>query len=323
MNPSFQKLNLLLGKLQSSLGSKQSTLTLTDQRAVEDNFSLDYIPEFTAQNLAQGILGQPQNTKGVTHCDIKVSMPAVPTSVFGTPPNVNDFLLSSGLKQTAADFPFTYVQSDDIVKDCSALTLWGYSGDKVGANSLLTKTHSAMFDCKISGELGKPCMFEFTGKGAIATTPANASYPSGMTLLSDSIPVIIKTTEMTVDDITLKILKFDVTIGNVIEMVKDASQDYGYVQSTIVGRSVKFTAQVLQEDLGTSENNSIKKMDDQTTGDFGITFGDSVYSISINSASGKCHITSVKQAAEAGLNVFDISGVFINNDLQILFYYVT
>jgi hypothetical protein len=322
MQPSLHKLNVLLARLQTDMGVQETTPDgATDFCTVEDNFSLDYKQDFGPQALAQGILGQPQTVKGIASCDIKISLPVVPS--LSTTPNVNDFLLCCGFKQTELAFPYIYKQSSDIVGECKDMTLWGYTGDKTAFSSLLTIISSAMFDCKIVGELGKALMFEFTGKGAVedGQFPQADNYPTGMPLLSSIVPAVIKATTMTIGSISFKILKFDLTFGNKVELVKDMSKQYGNSQATITGREVKFTAQALQTSLGTASTNPIEKMDGQTLGDFSIIITHSIYStITIGSASGMCSITGIKQAADAGLNVFDISGTFINNDTQISFY---
>jgi len=322
MQPSFHKLNVLLGRVQAVMGVEETVpVGATDFRTVEDSFSLDFVPTFGPQALSQGIFGQPQTVKGVAECNAKISMPAIAISSFITPPTVQDFLGCSGIKLTPEFFPLTYVQSSDIVGECKDMTLWGYTGDKTASSTLLTTAHSCMFDCKIAGELGKPLFFEFTGKGAVGDNeyPYASTYPTGMPLLSSIVPAVIKATLMTVGGISLKVIKFDVIIGNKVEMVKDASKWYGHSQAMIVGRDVKFTAQVLQTSLGTVSSNPIEKMDGQTLGDFSIQITPAApNSITIASASGMCSITAVKQAADAGLNVFDISGTFINNDLKII-----
>jgi len=327
MEASLQKLNILLGRLQENKGIEEPGLSdATDFRTCEDGFSLDYKQEFGPQNLAQGVFGQPQEVKGLASCEAKISIPAIPTGDPLVPPNVNDFLYCSGLTVALTGvFPIDYVQSSNITSDCSDMTLWAYTGDKGTSNSLMTKTHSVMFDCKISGELGKPLMFEFSGKGAVEDKPTGSDYPDGaLALLSDRVPAVIKTTAMTIGGIEgMKILKFDLSLGNKVELVKDSSKKYGYTQATIVGREVKFSAQVLQENLGSDSSNPIQKLVGEILGNFKIEINGAEPStetkITIASASGMCALTGVKQASESGLNVFDISGIFVNNDLKISF----
>jgi hypothetical protein len=317
MNPSFQKLNLLLGKVQSALGTKQSSLTLSDQRAVEDNFSLDYNPEFEGQNLAQGIFGQPQDVKGTAPIDVKISMPVVPSGTT-TAPNVADLLKCCGLAQTGpATNMFTYTPSS-LITAWSDMTLWGYTGDKTTGNSLLTKVHSVMLNCKLSGELGKPFIAEFTGKGVPDGYPAAASYNAtgSITLLSTITPAVIKSTTATIVGLTaLHILKFEVDIGNVVELVKSPSDDSGFIRAIITNRLSKWSCTVLQDAVSTT--NPIVQMNTPTLGLLDFIFGTAGARIEVASAASKCMCTKVKQSVDAGLNTFDLSGTFVDNDYTI------
>lgn len=178
MSASFSKLNVLLAKTQASLGTHQTGLDSSSFVTVDDNFTMDFKQEFTEPNLAQGIFGQPQSVAGTQSVDVKVTLPVIPTGST-TPANVDAFLTCSGLSKGLVGNAFTYSPSSAYQTDWKDMTLWSYSGDHTNTNSLLTKTHSVMFDCKISGELGKPCTFEFTGKGPSDGTPTGASYVSG------------------------------------------------------------------------------------------------------------------------------------------------
>jgi hypothetical protein len=319
MNPSFQKLNLLLGKLQASMGTKQTGLTLTDQRAIEDNFALEYVPEFSAQNLAQGIFGQPQPVKGTAPVSVKISMPIVPSGGV-TKPNVSDLLQCAGMSKSGPSTnAFTYAPSSVVGTDWNDMTLWGYTGDKTTGNSLLTKAHSTMFNAKFSGDLGKPFIAAFDGKGVPDGFPAAASYNAAgaITLLSTVTPAVIKSTTATIGGITgLHILKFECDLGNVVELIKSPSDDSGFIRSIITNRASKWQATVLQDAVGT--NNPVSVMDAQTLSNLDFVFGTAGSRIEVKSNTSKCQITSIKQGNDAGLNTFELSGIFVDNDWQLI-----
>jgi hypothetical protein len=323
MNPSFQKLNILLGKTQVTLGTKQTSLALTDLLAVEDNFSIDYIPGFTAQNLAQGIFGQPQTVKGTSPIDIKISMPVVPSGDTTTC-NISSLMRASGFAVSGPSTnQYTYTPTSDVTSSSDKtswqdMSLWAYTGDKSVGNSLITKAHSVMFSAKISGELGKPCMCEFTGKGVADGTPAAGNYndSGSITLLSKVTPAVIKSTTATIGSLDgLHILKFDVDVGNIVELVKSPSADSGYLRSIITNRASKWSATILQD--GVSTKNPISIMDAQTLTDLDFVFGTAGSKIEIKST-GKCQITSCKQGNDAGLNTFETAGIFVDNDWEFL-----
>jgi hypothetical protein len=312
---SYQKMNVLLGKVQSALGTKQSSLAYGDFRTIDDTFELTYNAEMIEQNLAQGFFGQPQTIKGMQSVDCKVSMPIIPTGST-TAPNVHDFMTCCGMKAELATNLRTYTPSSDVATDWKDMTLWGYSGSKVTSESLLTKAHSVMFDAELAFELGKPALATFTGKGVPDGKPDSATYVSGtLAVLSGAVPAVLKATTMTVCGYSLNILKANVKIGNDVQLIKSASDNSGYLQSMIAGRKSTWSATVYEETP--ASKNVFDLLDGQTLGLFQMTFGTAGSRITVASTAAKCEITSVKTGNDAGINTWEVSGSFIDNDFAI------
>jgi hypothetical protein len=311
MSTSFSKLNVLLGKVQSALGTKQSSLAYGDFRTVDDNFELTYAQEFGEQNLAQGFFGQPQSVLGMASVDVKVGMPIIPTGS-STTPNVHNFLQCSGLSYALATSKHTYAPTSDIATYWKDMTLWGYTGDLTAGESLLTKAHSVMYDLELVGELGKPMQANFAGKGVPDGAPAAASYVSGtLAVLSSIVPAVIKSTTLAIGGINYSILKFSVKLGNDVQLIKAMSDNSGNLQSMIVGRKSTWTATVYQETLSTK--NPYTVMNAQTLGSFTATFGTAGSRITIAADASKAEITDIKGGNDNGLNTFEMSGNFIDN----------
>lgn len=310
---SYQKLNVLLARVQNAIGAGATGLGVTDFRTVDDNFNLDFTDAFTPINLAQGIFGQPAHVKGLGEVSTKVSFPLI---VGYTGPNVHDFLTCSGMSYTGANGAAKYyAPSSSPETDWKDMTLWSYSGDKSTSNSLLTKAQSVMFDLKISGEVGKPCTFEFTGKGVPDGVPSAANYISDtLPLLSATIPAVIKTTSTQIGGRTFKFLKFSVTLANKVEIIKDSSQTFGYLRSTIVARDSKWDVTAYQEGLTGVNNNPVATMDAGTLTQLSIAWGTATNNATIQSSASKAQITGIKHGNDSGINTFDMSGVFVDND---------
>lgn len=308
MQPSFSKLNVLLGKLQSALGTKQSSLANTDFRTVGDDFALNYKPEFREQALAQGIFGQPSMIKSMASVEASVKLPVIPTGSTATP-NIHDFLLSCGLKYSLSLNTHTYEPSSAIDTYWKDMTLWAYTGNKTAASSLLTKAHSIMFDLKLSWEIGAAMMAEFTGKGTPDGVPTAASYVSGdLALLSTVPPAFLKSTELTILGGTYCVLKGEITLGNQIEMIKCPSDDSGFIRSTIKSRKSTFSITCYQ-DMGNED--PLNEMDDETIGDIQLTFGVAGSRLGVGSSSAQ--ITNCQNGVDGDLNTHEISGYFVNN----------
>lgn len=311
MNPSFSKLNVLLGKVQSALGTKQSSLTSSDFRTVGEDFSLDYVNDFKEQSLAQGIFGQPQKIKGVQSIDVKVTLPVIPTGGASTP-NVHDFLRCCGMAYTLSTYEHQYAPSSAIATDWKDMTLWGYTGDKTAGQSQLTKAHSVMFDSKLSWAIGEALMAEFTGKGVPDGVPAPASYVSGtLALLSDVPPAFLKSTYLSIVGEDYCVLKGELNFGNQIELVKCTSDASGFIRSTIKGRTTSFAMTVYQD---IAAANPLSDMDGEVLDELKIRWGVTDGSLIEIGSTAKAQITSVKNGKDGDLNTYELAGYFVDND---------
>lgn len=314
--PTFQKLNLLLSKKQAVQGTKEAALVYTDFVTVDDTFSLDYKKEFSEQSLVQGILGQPQRVGGVSSVEVKVSMPIIPTGDATPLPNVDPFLRSCGLKYALATKKHTYTPKLAVVTDYADMTLWGYTGDKTASDSVLTKCANTMFDAEITGEVGKPAMCTFTGKGVPDGVPASATYPATATALIAAVPpAILKNCVVTINGGTFSLLKFSVKTGNDVQLIKSAADESGYLQAMITGVKSAWSATVYMVDASTAANNPLTGMAAGTLATTSIKFGAATDSlISIVSGASKSQITECKQGADNGIMTWELAGIFVDND---------
>jgi hypothetical protein len=317
--PSFQKLNFLLAKVQTDQDSAIGGLTVaSDFVTVDDNFEITHKTNFSEQSLAQGFFGNPQQVKGTQECDVKVTMPIIPTATT-TPPNVHDFLLSSGMVCDDDTTPiYTYTPTSDIVGLGTAMELWAYTGDKSSGNALLTKSFGTMFDLKITGKLGEAAKCEFTGKGIPVASPSAVTYPTdsfAAIAQSGAVPSVIKATSMTVGGITSKILEFEATLGGEVVLKKNPANDSGNGQAVITSRKSQVKAKIYQE--GLSSGNPYQTMQGQAIGDFSMQWGTGATNANVRVYSDSCEIIDVKQGEDNGLNIFDITCALKNNDWQL------
>lgn len=317
MVPTYQKLNLLLAKQQSALGTKApAALTMTDQSAVDDTFEVIYKKEFGEQSLAQAIFGQPQSVGGLAQVDAKVVLPIVPTGS-ATVPAVGKFLNSCGLSYALSTKKHSWAPSSAVGADWHDMSLNAYTGDKTTGDSILTKAHSVMYDCEIAGEVGKVITATFTGKGVPDGVPAAATYlTDSCTAVSTVAPAVMKNATQTINGLTLHILKFSFKIGNDVQLIKSMGDDSGHGQATIVGRKSTLDVTVYMEDA--SANNPLTGMAAGTLATTTIKFGAAADSyISITSGSNKSEIIDCKPSVDNGLMCWDISIKFVDNSVTL------
>lgn len=321
MVPTYQKLALMLAKQQTALGTKQSSLTVTDQCAVDDTFEMVYEQESAEQSLAQAIFGQPQTVRGTAKVPVKVTMPIIPTGS-ATLPNVDKFLRSCGLSYALATKKHSYAPTSDIATYWKDLTCWSFSGDRTAGDSILTKAHSCMFDVEISGEVGKMVTATFSGLGVpdgggTNGAPAAASYPTdSVTAISTAVPAVLKNATQTINGMTLHILKFVLKLGGEVQLIKDMNDPSGHLQATIVGRKSSMTCTVYQENA--SSNNPLTLMAAGTLATSTIKFGSATdYLISIISGTNKSEINNCKPSVDNGMMCHDLEINFIDNDVTL------
>jgi hypothetical protein len=132
-----------------------------------------------------------------------------------------------------------------------------------------------------------------------------------------TIPAVLKGTVQTIGGLTgLKILKFDWSIGNKIELLRDITNDHGYYRADIVGRESKFNITCMQENIAPNDPHIQMVAPSLTTTT--ITFGTAGSRITIGSGASKTQITAVKNADDNGVKVFEISGILVDNDFTFI-----
>lgn len=316
MVPTIQKLNLLLAKQQTALGTKApSALVMTDQSAVADTFELMYNKEFAEQSLAQAIFGQPQRVGGMSSVDVKVVLPLIPTGS-ATVPNVGRYLNSCGTSYALATKKHTWTPSSAVGANWHDMSLNGYTGDKTTGDSLLTKAHSVMYDVEISGEVGKEVTCTFTGKGVPDGVPAAATYlTDSLTPISAMVPAVLKNATQTINGLSMHILKFAFKLGNVVNLIKSMGDDSGNGQAMITERKAGMTVTVYMEDAST--NNPLTGMAAGTLATTTLKFGSATdYLISIISGTNKSEIISCKPSVDNGLMCWDVELAFVDNNVS-------
>jgi len=312
MATSFDELNVLLAKLQSAKAQEGTGLVGSNFLAVGQGFELGPSYAMEPMDFASGTFGQAQNIFGGGGVDIKINMPVIPTAST-TEPDVGLLLKCSGMEVSTSTNLHTYAFTSTPASQKDA-TLWKYSGLLTASESVLTKAHSAQFDFKLSAEAGKALMAEFTGKGVLSAIPAVTSYVTGTLTLPSVGPAYLKATTMKVCETACKVIKFEMTAGNTVVLVKDPSTTYGFGYAEITKRQSAWTATVIEAAAFLPHTN----LEAGTLGDFDIVFGSGTGSkVEIVSGSDKSQLTSVKHSSDEGVNVWELAGIFVDNSVSI------
>jgi hypothetical protein len=311
----YSKLDLFLAKQQTALGTKQDTLANTDYCAAMEGTALNYKHEMSPMPIVAGAFSQEPHVLGSSSFAPKIILPIIPTGGV-TASNVDIFLVASGMAVATSTNKKTYTPSSAPATDWKDVTLWHYTGDKASGDSILSKAHSCLFDCRISGEVGKPCMAEFNGLGVPDGYPTAATIEAGaITWPASTVPAVLKATTITINDKTLKCLKFEVNMGNKIVLLKDATNAHGYSRADIGDRVSTWKATVYQSNA--NPDSLYPYLDAGTLGDFVFTFGTAGSRITIASGADHCMTTEVVDGESDGIKIYEVSGIFVHNDWSI------
>jgi hypothetical protein len=321
----YKQLDLLLGELESTIGTEQTGLTATNFLQVADGFSLDTTTEMTAMAFATGQFDQHRSVPGTVSAEAKITTyldtlgPAIADSF-------QEYFQCCGMQATvgiSAAYPNIYSPTSDYIDNWKSMTLNKYTGANGTNQSFLTRAVGCMFTAVIKGEIGKPISAEFTGKGAVPATPAMATYPTGpFTQLSDVIPAVMKASNVSIMGKAYSVLSFELDLGNKVELIKDMTTPFGFARADITDRKSKIKVKIFEKPyiVGTDEN-PFDFLHNGDLTDFSVTINTSAYPLSIRTSyfgTGNLQITALKPGNENGINTLEIDGIIIGNNWALL-----
>ena len=147
--------------------------------------------------------------------------------------------------------------------------------------------------------------------------------PAAGTYLTDTIaaittvpPAVLKNATQTINGLTLHILKFSIKGGNDVQMIKSMGDDSGNLQSMITAKKASWSVTAYIEDSSAINPNT--GMAAGTLATTTIKFGSAAESyISITSGTNKSEIRECKVGNDNGLQTWEITGSFVDNDFTI------
>lgn len=312
---SLTALNTLFVKAQAGLTTPQTALASTDFRQINEGFEITVNHDMNPIKRATATFGQEASVPGMAMADVKINTYIAPTND-STATNLKcfDYFKASGMGHDMTGVKFHFYPSSSIT-DQTALTFWSFTGDKATNASFLTKATNSLIDWEINGEIGKPCELNITGKACIPSMPDNTSFMTGaISVVSETIPAVLKASTFNILGQTHKALKFNVKLGNTVELQKDMSSEFGYSGAVITNRESTWTATVYEDPNFVGYDNLHAGTLSTVQCVFGTGTG---YKIDVVSGTNKAQVTSVIRADDVGINTLEISGIFIDNDFNL------
>lgn len=227
-------------------------------------------------------------------------------------PDSGKWLEASGFYLTGTPPDYIYTLSPDS-DNWEYMAVQSYSGNMAG-ESIYKTGINMMCESTIEGKVGEVVRLKIKGLGAAAATPVDGSFFAGSTTITETVVALLKKINMTVAGGDYKIYDFSINPGYKAVLIPDGSE-YGYERGTLVPGPATFKLKVLCEGLAVA--NPFDDLVGKTVDDFDISFGATGQAIKI--MSGASQIDEVAEVDEAGVGLLELTGHFINNDLQIKF----
>jgi len=309
MAKQVSKLGLLLVKAQTAFGTTEATLTSTDliETIGPPNMSGNYA-ESTEVDLVAGSFSQDATVPGPSSVDLTATVYAR-SGGSDTPGQYGVLLKLSGMtenEETDGIFNYTFTSTSSSITDGTA---WGYSGDLSTNGSILRKAANIIFAPKWNFEAGKPVTCEFVGKGTLVAVPAAATSPA-ISKASTIPPAFIGATTLTINGSTYyKVLSGEIDAGQEVALLKDPAATYGYLNSLITSRKIKWNFKVYKDIPSVVDPETA--LLGKTTGALTIEFGTAPQKIKWTITTAQ--ITDCKGSDEGGVETWDLSGIAISN----------
>ncbi len=303
---------LFLYKLQTTFGTAETTLNSTHY--------IDALPESSIENDAQiheidradGTFGQPAAVFGDMPVNCSLSF-YLRTNGAGDPGYWSDPIQCARFKETDDANVFTYTPTN-LRSEFKDGTCWYYTGNRDTSQSLLEKGSNLMFNWEIEIPTGGvPKLNLSDGKGVHGGAHANATQPT-CTDVGTSASAVIGAT-MSIGGESYKVITASVMGNQDVVSTMDQSATYGHGYTLPTAAKIKWSATVYL--VNVSDATPLADLIAGTLTAWSIQWGVAPYKFTLSSPNDKCQITSVKKSEQDGVQVFELEGLFVDNDFTI------
>ena len=299
-----------LAALQEVYGTEE-TLSATDYLEVLDSSSLSISPTSDPVNTVAGTL-QNQNAEvvGLYTGECQLDLPICG----GKDPHWIRLAPAAGLSVTPTTVgestKYTLAHTDV----CEDATVWKASMNRRTKKSTIRKLKNVVFDWKIGSDIGKMATFGLTGKGAVVGLPTEGALFS-VTKSGLYVPAVLPvSSKLFIGSAAYKLVKWEITGGNVTEQEIDDSEAYGYGVGEITDRKTNFSFTLYQTtpnvvDPHTALNNG-------TSGNITLEWGKVGEKITLTGSNAM--IKNISESTQGNILSWDITGYFVDNAISIV-----
>jgi hypothetical protein len=305
-------LSMLLVKAQSAYGTAKTDLDATN--IIETIGPATLKPNFgmTEIDLVGGSFDQDASIPGLTSCDLSFKVYAR-SGGSDTPSQFGALLgMSCFTVAEAVDGIFIYTPTSVLgsMVDCTA---WGYSGNLDASGAILRKMSSGILIPKWTFEAGKPTVMDITGKFMYDGIPAAATAPTP-TKIRTLASAFLGASTLTINgDNDYKVINAEIDMGQEAALTINPAATYGQGLTIVTKRKIKWKAKAYKELPATCDPETA--LLGKTLGAVTIEYGAVPQKYKWTSAYGQ--ITNITNSDEAGVETWDLEGLFERNDFTI------
>lgn len=312
-------LGLVLAKEQAAFGTAETGLLAADILEIQEGGTVEHTPRVAEIALVGGGWTQNQSVIGPRDATVSIALPMRTGAVEGNAGQCALLLGACGTKVTASDTDadetddrFIYEPSAEY-DDWKDITFWDYSGNLDSGNSLITKVHNVVGSCKIDLDFST-CVatLSFEGKGVLTGVPALGTQPA-VTPNTVVVPSLGGATVSFFSDTDYNLLSLGLDIGMEATPTLNPGASDGSVLGVTLPTKMRSTwsAKVYHD----SSVNPHTSLIAGTLGTISSAWGTTPNAFTVSSS--KAQITSCKVSEDGGVTCYDLSGIFVDNDVAV------
>lgn len=307
-----------LAKQQATFGTAETSLTNSDFAEVMEGGSVTFEPTVSDQRYIGANTGNAASIIGGLYGSVKFQIPIRSGGSEGATGLLGKVLPALGLKETSSNagggvgvdrYVYTIDETQSNWKD---LTVWAYTGNKGTSLSVLRKIYNVLFGGKIVLDFeNATAMLDIEGRGAYNGAPTDATQPtcSPSGVVS---PALRGVTFSMFGDTDYTPISMEIDFNQDVVNTLSPSAAYGVGVSQIVRKGARWSAKVYQDVVATIAPETA--LIAGTTGALSVIWGTVPNKFTL--ASSKMQITKCDRSDQNGIGVYDLSGIFVDNDIS-------
>jgi hypothetical protein len=310
----IKELECFLAKKQVTFGAQGDDLTGDNYFPALPDSKVEIIPAMTDIETVSAIYDQDIAVRGMVNANAELSC-YMRSLGDATEPDYALLARASGWAvagPTGGKYTLTPI-INPTTSTGDDLEVWHYLGG-IGSNaSVLTKIGNVIGNWKITGDVGKPVVFSLTGAKGIFITQAAATMVTSVvkdrTLIPAALPVTVS-----INGVVYKIMKFSFDGGNSVEQYIDCAATYGFGDSEITKKKVKFSFTCYANAALANPLDAVIAGD--VVADVSIIWGKALYTTKI--LVDDPQFTDCKTVDVGGLTGWEVTGNATQNDITIV-----